>query len=66
MIAQRDELEAGRGRTLAELAELEDRLHNAQQEPMFDVEFVDRSEYVRGRRRGASGRGRGPAGGADR
>lgn len=44
LMAQRDELEAGRGRTLAELAELEDRFHNAQQEPMFDVEFVDRSE----------------------
>jgi chromosome segregation protein len=44
LIRQRDELEAGRGRTLAELAELEDRFHNAQQEPMFDVEFVDRSE----------------------
>lgn len=41
---QRDELEAGRSRTLAELAELEDRFHNAQQEPMFDVEHVDRSE----------------------
>jgi len=44
LMAQRDELEAGRSRTLAELAELEDRFHNAQQEPMFDVEFVDRSE----------------------
>ncbi|MFL0238192.1 chromosome segregation protein SMC [Mycobacterium sp. SMC-17] len=44
LVRQRDELDAGRSRTLAELAELEDRFHNAQQEPMFDVEFVDRSE----------------------
>ncbi|MUL45062.1 chromosome segregation protein SMC [Mycobacterium sp. CBMA293] len=44
LIAQRDELEAGRSRTLAELAELEDRFHNAQQEPMFEVEHVDRHE----------------------
>jgi len=44
LIRQRDDLEAGRANTLAELAELEDRLHNAQQEPMFDVEPVDRHE----------------------
>ncbi|MDH6245138.1 chromosome segregation protein SMC [Mycobacterium sp. OTB74] len=44
LIRQRDELEASRTRTLAELAELEDRFHNAQQEPMFDVEPVDRHE----------------------
>lgn len=44
LIAQRDELEAGRNRTVEELAELELRLHNAQQEPTFDVEVVDRTE----------------------
>lgn len=44
LIRQRDDLESGRSRTLAELAELEDRFHNAQQEPMFDVEPVDRHE----------------------
>ena len=44
LIRQRDDLDAGRARTLAELAELEDRFHNAQQEPMFDVEVVDRHE----------------------
>src|SRR5690606_3674872 len=32
LIKQRDELEAGRNRTVEELAELESRLHNAQQE----------------------------------
>lgn len=44
LIKQRDELEAGRNRTVEELAELELRLHNAQQEPMFDSEVVDRTE----------------------
>ncbi|WP_460353949.1 chromosome segregation protein SMC [Mycobacterium sp. ZZG] len=44
LIKQRDELEAGRNRTVEELTELEQRLHQAQQEPMFDVEVVDRSE----------------------
>ncbi|KGI67696.1 chromosome segregation protein SMC [Mycolicibacterium rufum] len=44
LITQRDELEAGRNRTVAELAELESRLHNAQQEPMFEAEPVDRQE----------------------
>lgn len=44
LIKQREELETARNRTVAELAELEQRLHNAQQEPMFDVEVVDRSE----------------------
>lgn len=43
---QRDELEASRTGTLAELAELESRLHNAQQEPMFDAEPVDRQEMM--------------------
>ncbi len=46
LIKQRDELEAGRNRTVAELAELEQRLHNAQQEPMFDAEVVDRTEFT--------------------
>lgn len=46
LIKQRDELEAGRNRTVEELAELESRLHNAQQEPMFDVEVVDRTEFT--------------------
>ncbi|QZT64142.1 chromosome segregation protein SMC [Mycolicibacterium austroafricanum] len=46
LIKQRDELEAGRNRTVEELAELEQRLHNAQQEPMFDVEVVDRTEFT--------------------
>jgi chromosome segregation protein len=39
---QRDELEANRTRTVEELAELEERLRNAEQEPIFDVEPVDR------------------------
>ncbi|HET7668324.1 MAG TPA: chromosome segregation protein SMC [Mycobacterium sp.] len=42
LIQQRNDLEAGRSRTVDELAELEQRLHNAQQEPMFEVEPVDR------------------------
>jgi chromosome segregation protein len=44
LITQRDDLEAGRNRTVAELGELESRLHNAQQEPMFEAEPVDRQE----------------------
>lgn len=44
LIQQRDELEAGRTRTVDELSELEQRLHNAQQEPMFEAEPVDREE----------------------
>ena len=44
LIKQRDELEAGRNRTVQELAELELRLHNAQHEPMFDAEPQDRTE----------------------
>ncbi|MGQ9350440.1 chromosome segregation protein SMC [Mycolicibacterium gilvum] len=46
LIRQRDEMEAGRNRTVSELAELELRLQNAQQEPMFDAEVVDRTEYT--------------------
>ncbi|MBB2772619.1 MULTISPECIES: chromosome segregation protein SMC [Mycolicibacterium] len=42
LIRQRDELEAGRTRTVEELTELETRLHNAQQAPMFEAEPVDR------------------------
>lgn len=46
LISQRDELEAGRSRTVSELAALEDRLHNAQQEPMFEAEPVNRQEWT--------------------
>ncbi|WP_137148035.1 chromosome segregation protein SMC [Mycolicibacterium sp. CR10] len=44
LIKQRDELEDSRNRTVEELTELEQRLHNAQQEPMFEAEPVDRQE----------------------
>ncbi|QFS91216.1 Chromosome partition protein Smc [Mycobacterium sp. THAF192] len=44
LIKQRDELEAGRTHTVDELSALEARLHNAQQEPMFEVAPVDREE----------------------
>ncbi|MDA4110475.1 chromosome segregation protein SMC [Mycolicibacterium holsaticum] len=46
LIKQRDELETNRSRTVEELAGLEERLHNAQQEPMFDAEPVNRQETV--------------------
>ena len=46
LVRQRDELEAGRMRTVEELNALEERLHNAQQEPMFDAEPADRQEFV--------------------
>ncbi|CRZ15143.1 chromosome segregation protein SMC [Mycolicibacterium neworleansense] len=42
LIRQRDELEAGRTKTVEELTELESRLHNAEQLPMFEAEPVDR------------------------
>ncbi len=42
LIQQRNELEAGRAQTVDELTQLEQRLHNAQQEPMFEAEPVDR------------------------
>ena len=42
--AQRDDLEAGRARTVEELTDLETRLHNAQQTPTMDFEPVDRQE----------------------
>lgn len=47
LIAQRDELEAGRVRTVAELADLENRLHNAEQLPTPEGEPVeDRQESM--------------------
>src|ERR1700754_794349 len=46
LIQQRNELEAGRNRTVEELAELEQRLHNAQQEPTFEAEPVDRQASI--------------------
>jgi chromosome segregation protein len=42
LIQQRNELETGRNQTVEELAQLEQRLHNAQQEPTFESEPVDR------------------------
>ncbi|UXA19744.1 chromosome segregation protein SMC [Mycobacterium sp. SMC-4] len=44
LIKQREELEVGRDRTIAELRDLEQRLLNAQQEPMFEAEPVDRQQ----------------------
>ncbi len=45
-IGQRNELETGRVKTVEELSALEERLRNAQQEPTFDDEPVDRQESV--------------------
>src|SRR5882757_635293 len=42
LVHQRNELETGRTQTVEELAGLEQRLHNAQQEPTFEAEPVDR------------------------
>ena len=42
LIQQRNELEAGRTQTVEELAQLEQRLHNAQEEPTFEAQPVDR------------------------
>jgi chromosome segregation protein len=42
LIQQRNELEGGRTQTVEELAALEQRLHNAQQEPTFEAQPVDR------------------------
>src|SRR6185312_586715 len=42
LIQQRNELEAGRNQTVEELAQLEQRLHNAQQEPTFEAQPLDR------------------------
>ncbi|WP_197503356.1 chromosome segregation protein SMC [Mycobacterium sp. E740] len=46
LIQQRNELEASRSRTVEELASLEQRLHNAQQEPTFEAEPVNRQETM--------------------
>ena len=46
LIRQRDELEAGRGQTVEELAGLEQRLANAEQAPLFDAAPTDRQETV--------------------
>ncbi len=46
LMKQRNELEAGRSQTVQELAELEQRLHNAQQEPTFESEPVNRQETM--------------------
>ncbi|BBY29284.1 chromosome segregation protein SMC [Mycolicibacterium sediminis] len=42
LLRQRDELETGRAQTVEELADLEDRLHNAQQMPTMEEEPADR------------------------
>lgn len=42
LIRQREELEAGRARTVEELTALEERLHNAQQAPTLEAAPVDR------------------------
>jgi chromosome segregation protein len=42
LIRQRDELEGGRAHAVEELAGLEQRLRNAEQAPLFEVEPVDR------------------------
>ena len=46
LIRQRGELEQTRTATVGELTELEARLLNAQQAPMFEVEPSDRQEFV--------------------
>ena len=46
LIRQRDELETGRAQTVEELAELEQRLHNAEQAPLFDAAPADRQQTV--------------------
>ena len=46
LIQQRNELESGRNQTVQELADLEQRLHNAQQEPGFESEPVNRQESM--------------------
>lgn len=47
LIKQRVELEAGRNTAVEELTELETRLHNAQQTPMFEVDDTeDRQEFT--------------------
>ena len=66
LIRQRDELEAGREQTVEELAELEQRLHNAEQAPLFDAAPAERQADGRGGRGRPRRRGGGPAGGAHR
>lgn len=44
LVRQRDELEAGRAKTVEELTDLENRLHNAQQAPTLEAQPVDRQE----------------------
>ncbi len=47
LMKQRDELETGRTTAVEELTELETRLHNAQQSPMFEVDDTeDRQEFT--------------------
>jgi len=46
LIRQRDELETGRVQTVEELAALEQRLHNAEQAPLFDAAPTDRQVTV--------------------
>ena len=46
LIQQRNELEAGRNQTVEELTGLEQRLHNARQEPTFEAEPVNRQESM--------------------
>ena len=46
LIRQRGELEAGRVQTVEELAALEQRLHNAEQAPLFDAAPEERQETV--------------------
>ena len=46
LIRQRDELETGRAQTVEELAQLEARLHNAEQAPTFEAEPVDRQQSM--------------------
>lgn len=47
LMKQRDELEAGRTAAVEELTELETRLNNAQQAPMFEVDDTDdRQEFT--------------------
>jgi chromosome segregation protein len=46
LMRQRDELESGRAQTVEELTELEQRLHNAEQAPMFSAETVDRQDSI--------------------
>jgi chromosome segregation protein len=46
LIQQRNELESGRAQTVEELSQLEQRLHNAQQEPTFEAEPVDRQQSM--------------------